>query len=86
MTRHRLAPVVSSFLAILLAFIVGGLFLELRGHDAIDAYRILFARCIDNQEGLTETFKKMAPVLIGGGGLLIARKAGVWNIGIDGQV
>lgn len=85
MTRHRLAPVVSSFLAILLAFIVGGLFLELRGHDAIDAYRILFARGIGNHDGLTETFKKMAPVLIVGGGLLIALKAGVWNIGIDGQ-
>jgi general nucleoside transport system permease protein len=83
--RARLIPVASSLLAILLAVIVGGLFLEARGHDAIEAYRILIRQSLLNHNGLTETFKKMAPVLIVSGGLVIALKAGVWNIGVDGQ-
>ncbi len=83
--RQRLIPVASSLMAIALALLVGGLFLEARGHDAIGAYRILVRQSLFNHDGLTETFKKMAPVMIVAGGLIIALKAGVWNIGVDGQ-
>ncbi len=79
------APLLSSLLAILAAFLIGGLFLEATGKDALEAYRILFERGLFDRDGLTETFKKMAPLLIISSGLLIALKAGVWNIGIDGQ-
>jgi simple sugar transport system permease protein len=83
--RQRLVPVASSLLAILLALVVGGVFLEIRGHDPINAYRILVRQSVFNHDGLTETFKKMAPVLMVAGGLVIALKASVWNIGVDGQ-
>ncbi|MEA2584823.1 MAG: ral nucleoside transport system permease protein [Thermomicrobiales bacterium] len=80
-----LTPFVSSLLAIGLAFLVGGIFLEARGKDALLAYRILFERGLGDADGLTETFKQMAPLLIISGGLLISLRAGVWNIGLDGQ-
>jgi general nucleoside transport system permease protein len=78
-------PLISSLLAILMAFVIGGIFLEATDKDALEAYRILFERGLGNSRGLTETFKKMAPLLIVSSGLLIALRAGVWNIGIDGQ-
>jgi simple sugar transport system permease protein len=78
-------PLVSSLLAIIAAFVVGGLFLEMRGKDALGAYEILFRRGLGTSYGLTETLIKMAPLLIVSAGLVIALKAGVWNIGIDGQ-
>jgi simple sugar transport system permease protein len=84
-SRERTLPVASSLLAVLLAFLAGGLFLELRGKDALEAYRILFERSIFDNDGLTESFKKMAPLLIVSAGLLVALKAGIWNIGVDGQ-
>jgi general nucleoside transport system permease protein len=84
-TAASLTPFVSSLLAIGLAFLVGGIFLEARGKDAVQAYRILFERGLGNRDGLTETFKQMAPLLIVSGGLVISLRAGVWNIGIDGQ-
>src|SRR4051794_1169343 len=84
-TAATLTPIVSSLLAIALAFLVGGIFLELRGKDALHAYRILFDRGLGNSDGLTETFKQMAPLLIVSAGLLISLRAGVWNIGVDGQ-
>lgn len=83
--RERAMPIASSLLAVLLAFVVGGIFLEFRGKDALNAYDILFERGLVNRNGLTETFKTMAPLLIISGGLLIALKAGIWNIGVDGQ-
>jgi ABC-type uncharacterized transport system permease subunit len=85
LTREWLIPVVSSLAAILAAFVVGGIFLELRGKDATNAHQILFQRTLFDRDGLTETFKQMAPVLIVSAGLLIALKAGIWNIGVDGQ-
>lgn len=85
MPSTSLVPLLSSLLAIVMAFLIGGLFLEARGFDALEAYRILFERGLGNQTGLTETFKKMAPLLIVSAGLLIALRTGVWNIGIDGQ-
>jgi ABC-type uncharacterized transport system permease subunit len=84
-TAASLTPFVSSLLAIGLAFLVGGVFLELRGKDALNAYRILFERGLGNTDGLTETFKQMAPLLIVSAGLLISLRTGVWNIGVDGQ-
>src|SRR6188508_1000063 len=80
-----LTPLVSSLLAILMAFLIGGIFLEATDKDAIEAYRILIERGLLSDTGLTETFKKMAPLLIVSSGLLVALRAGVWNIGIDGQ-
>ncbi len=78
-------PLVSSLLAIVMAFVISGLFLEATGKDALVAYRILFERGLGSSTGLTETFKKMAPLLIVSSGLLIALRTGIWNIGIDGQ-
>jgi simple sugar transport system permease protein len=85
LSREQALPVATSVVAVVAALIAGGLFLELRGKDAINAYRILFERGLFNSDGLTETLKQMAPVLIVSAGLLIALKAGVWNIGVDGQ-
>ena len=75
----------SSLGAIVGALLVGGLFLEARGMDALLAYRILLERSVLSADGLTETAKMMAPLLIVSAGLLVALKAGVWNIGVDGQ-
>ncbi len=80
-----LTPVISSLVAILMAFVIGGLFLEATGKDALEAYRIMVERGLFSHTGITETLKKMAPLLIVSSGLLIALRAGVWNIGIDGQ-
>ena len=85
MSGISLLPIVSSILAIVMAFVIGGIFLQANGKDALHAYRILFERGLLDQDGLTETFKKMAPMLIVSAGLLIALRASVWNIGIDGQ-
>jgi ABC-type uncharacterized transport system permease subunit len=85
MSGISILPIASSLLAIVMAFVIGGIFLEANGKDALHAYRILFERGLLDGDGLTETLKKMAPMLIVSSGLLIALRTSVWNIGIDGQ-
>ncbi|MCA9860664.1 MAG: hypothetical protein KC438_13130, partial [Thermomicrobiales bacterium] len=58
MSSISILPIVSSVLAIVMAFVIGGIFLEANGKDALHAYRILFERGLVNGDGLTETFKK----------------------------
>ena len=82
---HRFLPLISSLLAIVAAFIVGGIFLWSRGKDPIAAYQLLFQRGFTGY-GFTETLIQMAPLLIVSTGLLISLRGGVWNIGIDGQL
>lgn len=81
----RTAPLFSSAIAVLAALAIGALFLAVDGKDWQTAYGVLFERGLADRDGLGETFKKMAPLLIVGGGLLVALRSSIWNIGIDGQ-
>ncbi len=78
-------PFLSSALAVLAALGVGAIFLGLSGQDPLAAYGVLFSRGLSSSFGVTETLIKLAPLLLVGAGLLVALKAGVWNIGVDGQ-
>ena len=82
----RFAPLLTSIAAIAAAMILGGLFLAIRGKDPFAAYGMLASRGIGTSYGITETLIRMAPLLIVSAGLLISLRAGVWNIGIDGQL
>lgn len=82
----RITPVMTSLAAIAAAMILGGIFLLLRGKDPLAAYAMLFARGLGTSYGITETLIRMAPLLIVSAGLVISLRAGVWNIGIDGQL
>ncbi|MBW3631849.1 MAG: ABC transporter permease [Chloroflexi bacterium] len=91
MMRHgvfpaRFAPLLTSVAAIAAAMVLGGLFLAIRGKDPIAAYGMLASRGLGTSYGITETLIRMAPLLIVSAGLLISLRAGVWNIGIDGQL
>jgi simple sugar transport system permease protein len=79
-------PFVSSLFAIVAAFVVGGVFLALRGKDPLAAYGLLFTRGLGTGYGVTETLIHLAPLLIMSAGLLLALRAGIWNIGVDGQL
>ncbi|MEZ4497557.1 MAG: ABC transporter permease [Thermomicrobiales bacterium] len=89
MTARRLGdaltPVVSSVLAAIVALALGGVFLWLRGKDPWTVYRLMYERGPGADYGLSESAIRMAPLLIIGAGLLVSLRAGVWNIGIDGQ-
>ncbi len=80
-----ITPLISSGLVIAAAFLVGAIFLSLLGKNPLQAYHVLISRGLGSSFGVSETLIKMAPLLIVSAGLLIALKASVWNIGVDGQ-
>lgn len=92
-TRHdtpgadtALASLLESLLAIALAIAIAGLILIIAGHDPLNVFSQLVDRTLLRSAGLEEVLVRTTPLLLAGLAVLIAAKAGLWNIGVDGQV
>ena len=70
---------------ILLALIVGGVVLLILGKNPIEYYGYVLNRGLFTWGGLQETLTRMAPLLLIAAGLIVAFRAGIWNLGGDGQ-
>ncbi|MEZ7898139.1 MAG: ABC transporter permease [Flaviflexus sp.] len=84
-----------SLLAVVIAFIVGAFFIWLADSSIIDTYWRLFKGSIFNPDrdgflnqirSLTETFRNAAPLILAGLGLGLGFRAGLFNIGGQGQI
>lgn len=72
-------------LPILLALVVGGAVLVFLGKDPFAYYVYVAERGVFSWGGLQETLTRMAPLLLIAAGLIVAFRAGIWNLGGDGQ-
>lgn len=68
-----------------LALIVGGLILLALGKDPLGYYGYVLERSLLRWGGAQETLTRMAPLLLIAAGLIVAFRAGIWNLGGDGQ-
>jgi simple sugar transport system permease protein len=74
-----------TLLPVLLALLVGAVVLLLLGADPLAYYGYVLKRGLLTWSGLQETIIRMAPLLLIAAGLIIAFRAGIWNLGVDGQ-
>jgi len=79
------ASLLRILLPVLLALAVGGFILLLLGKDPLAYYGYVLKRGLLSWGGLQETFTRMAPLLLIAAGLVVAFRAGIWNLGGDGQ-
>jgi simple sugar transport system permease protein len=70
---------------VILALIVGGLILLALGKDPLGYYSYVLERSLLRWGGAQETLTRMAPLLLIAAGLIVAFRAGIWNLGGDGQ-
>ncbi len=77
---------VSSLLAIAIALLAGGVVIALSGENPIPAYEALFLGAFGGQRAIAETLVMAAPLILGGLAFAVAAKAGLFNIGIEGQM
>lgn len=79
-------PALDPVWAVVIALVCGAIVLWFTGHDPVVAYREWIDRTILRPRGLQETVVRATPLIIAGSAVLLALRAGVWNIGVDGQV
>ncbi len=70
---------------ILVALVLAGIILMLVGVDPLAYYNYVLQRGLFSPGGLQQTLTRMAPLLFLAAGLIIAFRAGIWNLGTDGQ-
>ena len=67
------------------ALAVGGVILLVLGKDPLAYYGYVIRRGLFSAIGIQETVTRMAPLLLIGAGLIVSFRAGIWNLGVDGQ-
>ena len=83
--REAQAAVLRVLIPVLLALVMGGLILLALGKSPIAYYGYVLERGLLRWGGLQETLTRMAPLLLIASGLIVAFRAGIWNLGGDGQ-
>jgi simple sugar transport system permease protein len=73
-------------MAIAAAMLVGAGLISIAGVSPVKAYTVLFSEALTNYYGFGNTLTKTAPLLLTSLGVLIALKAGQFNIGGEGQI
>jgi simple sugar transport system permease protein len=76
----------SSIGAIVLALVVGAIFIVVFGEDPFEAYKAMFTGAFGDRRGIAETLVSATPLILGGLAFSIAARAGMFNIGIEGQL
>ncbi|HYI24869.1 MAG TPA: ABC transporter permease [Thermomicrobiales bacterium] len=78
--------IVGSILAIVVALLIGAIVIIASGHNPWEAYQALFEGALGTRRGRAETLVYSAPLLLGGLAFAVAARAGMFNIGIEGQL
>lgn len=81
-----LSPVLESVVAVLAALLLVAVLIVLTGTNPILAYAALVQQSFGSVNGLAETLVRATPLALIGLGISVAFRAGVWNIGAEGQL
>ena len=76
----------SSLLAVAIALAAGGGVIALSGDNPIPAYQALFEGAFGGERAIAETLVMATPLILGGLAFAVAARAGLFNIGIEGQM
>ena len=81
-----LAQVWVALSATLLSLLVGSMLILAVGSSPLEVYRLLLAGTWGNLHGISQVFFKATPLALAGLSFTIAFRAGLFNIGIEGQL
>ena len=73
-------------IAVIAAFIVGGILILIVGDNPIEAYRLLFGSALSWPDGIGYTLFYATPLIFTGLAVLVAFRCGLLNIGAEGQL
>lgn len=75
-----------SVAAVVVALLLGALVMNLSGDSPVDAYRALWKGSFGDRRSIAETLIYSAPLILAGLAFALSSRAGLFNIGIEGQL
>src|SRR6185436_4118417 len=84
--RSLLRQLIFPLIAVVGAFIVGGILILLIGDNPIVAYRLLLGSAFSWPDGIGYTLFHATPLIFTGLAVLVGFRCGLFNIGTEGQL
>jgi len=84
--RRLAAGILPSLLALLGAVFVSAVVIAISGHNPATAFGALLSGALGSMDSLSEVGVKTCPLLLTGLAVALSFQAGVWNIGVEGQL
>ena len=84
--REKLLEILSPILAVGAAFLVGGIFILIIGQNPFFIYGKLFSGALGNPYGIAQVLFKATPLIFTGLAVAFGFRAGLFNIGAEGQL
>ena len=81
----RLSVFRTQLVAILMAFVVGAIVLQLTGYSPVEAYGAMLRGAFGDTYGIGQTLTHATPIIFTALAFLFAFKSGLFNIGAEGQ-
>jgi simple sugar transport system permease protein len=73
-------------ISIAASLVLVGVMLAVMGINPLEAYYVMFSRSFASKFGLSELCVKTTPIILTGLAVAIPLRAGLWNIGAEGQL
>lgn len=84
-SQDSIFKVIIPLIAIVLAFVVGGIIIVSIGKSPLEAYSFLFKGAFGSESALATTLVKATPLIFTGLAATFAYRCGVFNLGAEGQ-
>lgn len=81
-----LGPFLIPVLSVIVALAIGGILVYIQGSNPLLAYRVLFTTAFGSVDGIATTLAKATPLVLSGLAVAICLRAGLFNIGAQGQL
>ncbi len=78
--------IAAPFISVILALLVGSLFILLAGSNPWEAYRVLFTESFGSMDAFALTLQRATPLVFTGLAVAFAFRCGLFNIGAEGQL
>lgn len=75
-----------TLIGVLMGLVVGAILIAISGVNPIEAYGYLLKGAFGNAQSFSNVLVRCSPLLLGGVGVAIGNKAGVWNTGVEGYM
>ncbi len=85
-TKERICNILNKLIPLFLAFLVGAIFALIIGFNPFDVYARIIKGGFFSTNNLMMTLGFACPIIMTGIATAFSFKAGVWNIGIEGQL
>jgi len=81
-----LGPFLIPVLSVIVALAIGGILVYIQGSNPLLAYLVLFTTAFGSVDGIATTLAKATPLVLSGLAVAICLRAGLFNIGAQGQL